>query len=283
MKDNKNQESVAFYFIFCLSVVLILVAWISMWWIAPWLSGGKLSEAGQSGDMFGSINALFSGLAFAGLITTLIFQRSELEAQRKEIELSRVETSLQRFESTLFGLIKLFNEHVASIEQTSVRSSNYGAVAVVTRGRAYIRLIADTLPDQKYFEREVMILMDSPDPKPQQRSLEDQNDLFRKAFDEQYEADFGPYMRLLYGIFRHIDFGSLSSDQKKMYSRIARAHLSSSEVKFIMFNCCSVGRDFRPWIEKYGLLKHLTPSEKEKNPDMVASYDQSAFDSEPTP
>jgi len=39
------------------------------------------------GDMFGAVNTLFSGLAFAGLIYAILLQRSELELQRKELEL----------------------------------------------------------------------------------------------------------------------------------------------------------------------------------------------------
>lgn len=43
------------------------------------------TERGTFGDMFGAINALFSGLAFLGLIIALILQKKELEEQRKEI------------------------------------------------------------------------------------------------------------------------------------------------------------------------------------------------------
>lgn len=49
---------------------------------------------GQFGDVFGAANALFSGLAFAGLIYTVLLQREELALQRRELELTRQE--LQR-------------------------------------------------------------------------------------------------------------------------------------------------------------------------------------------
>ncbi len=42
-------------------------------------------------DLFGGINALFSGLAFAGLTTAVILQSYELQLQRKELELTRQE------------------------------------------------------------------------------------------------------------------------------------------------------------------------------------------------
>lgn len=39
---------------------------------------------GQYGDSFGALNTLFTGLAFAGLIVTILLQRQELKAQHKE-------------------------------------------------------------------------------------------------------------------------------------------------------------------------------------------------------
>jgi len=55
------------------------------YYISPW------SDRGQFGDMFGAVNALFSGLAFTGVIIALVFQRRELELQRIELELTRKE------------------------------------------------------------------------------------------------------------------------------------------------------------------------------------------------
>lgn len=52
------------------------------------------SERGQFGDVFGAANALFSGLAFAGLIYTVWLQREELALQRAELAMTRGE--LQR-------------------------------------------------------------------------------------------------------------------------------------------------------------------------------------------
>jgi hypothetical protein len=43
------------------------------------------------GDSFGGINSLFSGLAFGGIIVTLILQKQELKLQREELSLTRSE------------------------------------------------------------------------------------------------------------------------------------------------------------------------------------------------
>lgn len=73
--------------------------WIMGYVFAAWLiSGvsiyffiGSWDDPGTFGDMFGAINALFSGLAFAGIIFTILLQREELKLQRKELELTRTE------------------------------------------------------------------------------------------------------------------------------------------------------------------------------------------------
>lgn len=104
---------------------------------------------GTFGDQFGVVNALFSGLAFAGLIYTIIlqrkdlkiqkrdllYQRRELELTRKELELTRKEMEeqtaefekqneslrIQRFENTFFNMLSQFQEVVNNL---SVNSSS---------------------------------------------------------------------------------------------------------------------------------------------------------------
>lgn len=46
---------------------------------------------GQFGDVFGAVNALFSGLAFAGLIVAILLQREDLVLQREELTATREE------------------------------------------------------------------------------------------------------------------------------------------------------------------------------------------------
>ena len=64
-------------------------------WCASWVGVtqlvGKPSGPGEFGDSFGAVNALFSGLALAGVIVTLLMQRRELSLQREELTLTRKE------------------------------------------------------------------------------------------------------------------------------------------------------------------------------------------------
>ncbi|MEM7602430.1 MAG: hypothetical protein AAF357_13555 [Verrucomicrobiota bacterium] len=52
-------------------------------------------QRGQFGDMFGGLNALFSGLAFAGVVYAILLQRKELALQREEMRRSWKELAFQ--------------------------------------------------------------------------------------------------------------------------------------------------------------------------------------------
>ncbi len=56
------------------------------------------SKSGTFGDTFGASNALFSGLALAGVIVTILVQKKELENQRLELQLQRTEMQETRKE-----------------------------------------------------------------------------------------------------------------------------------------------------------------------------------------
>lgn len=56
------------------------------------------ADRGTFGDMFGAVNALFSGLALAGVIYAILLQRQELSLQRRDLFLQRQELELTRQE-----------------------------------------------------------------------------------------------------------------------------------------------------------------------------------------
>lgn len=89
------------------------------------------------GDSFGILSSLFSGLAFAGLIVTIVMQNKTLKLQMKELREAKKESArqskaqegqekvmnaqfqaiqLQQFETTFFHLLKLFQEIIDSFQ-----------------------------------------------------------------------------------------------------------------------------------------------------------------------
>jgi len=116
-------------------ILIVLCALVIGLWTASWILlvkyGGPAPERGQFGDMFGAVNALFTALAFAGLIYTVLLQRNQLALQQKEIIESgkSQEQLLQRqidAQSKLFERQKTFQEeqrrlqdiHALKMEQT---------------------------------------------------------------------------------------------------------------------------------------------------------------------
>ncbi len=91
-------------------IILVLIIWVVsalviIWQIDNW------SDRGTFGDLFGAVNALFSGLAFAGLIFTIVLQKRELALQRSEIAQNRIELkktakSQQHSEKALFEQVE---------------------------------------------------------------------------------------------------------------------------------------------------------------------------------
>ncbi|HAB16603.1 MAG TPA: hypothetical protein PLX89_11895 [Verrucomicrobiota bacterium] len=86
-------------------VVFVLVLTAGYWWLTARIllpdplpaDGSALVSTnntasglrGQFGDMFGGLNALFSGLAFAGVVYALLLQRRDLQQQHDGLQLQR--------------------------------------------------------------------------------------------------------------------------------------------------------------------------------------------------
>lgn len=84
LKPSEDQKYLMFFLFTALFIVLFLV-------ISGILINQFVKDRGTYGDMFGMTNALFSGLAFAGIIVTILMQRKELQLQRLDLELTREE------------------------------------------------------------------------------------------------------------------------------------------------------------------------------------------------
>ena len=110
------------------AAALILILWLSCWLLVPRYFP-NMDQRGQFGDMFGVVNALFAGLAFAGIIWAIILQKNELELQRKELAETRKEIAgqtqqlkaqartlkEQNFENSFFQLLRFHIDIVDSL------------------------------------------------------------------------------------------------------------------------------------------------------------------------
>ncbi len=108
-----------------IKLLLIITGVIACWLLVPsffYLLSDDLDKAGQLGDLFGIVNALFSGLAFAILIVELNFQRQELKLtrqammdQKDQLKDQSEELKKQNYERLFFNLLYIISEEIDSV------------------------------------------------------------------------------------------------------------------------------------------------------------------------
>jgi hypothetical protein len=228
--------------------------------IAIWGISGLLlynsENRGTFGDMFGAVNALFSGLAFAGVIFAILLQKQELSLQRKELELTRSELAGQKkemalqnktllkqsFESTFFQLLRLQQEIVNSIDLQKV-----GNPGLITSGRDCMSVFYERFKKMWGENHEIFAGANE-----QERVNNTYLNFYKGA-----QSEIGHYFRSLYHIIKLVDQSSVNN--KRLYTNLVRAQLSSFELTLLFYNCLSdLGNEkFKPLIEKYALLKNM--------------------------
>ncbi len=89
MRMSKRGIGVSFKGVM-LVILLVMMAWGASGWVI-YHASDNWGDRGTMGDMFGAVNALFSGLAFAALLLTIFQQRQEIKLNRTAIEQNRKE------------------------------------------------------------------------------------------------------------------------------------------------------------------------------------------------
>lgn len=118
-----------------------------------WLEVSNPETAALYGDAHGSVNALFSGLAFAGVILTILLQTYELRLQRKEIDDSQKiweeQAGLMLFATVLDSLAATKASHDDGDRQL-VANDTFDFLADVMLRRAY-----ELLPRMRVPKRDI--------------------------------------------------------------------------------------------------------------------------------
>jgi len=230
------------------------------------------NERGTFGDQFGAVNALFSGLAFAGLIYTIILQRHDLKLQRRDLRLQREELALtrkemeeqtaefekqnetlkiQRFENTFFNMMSQFQEVVNNL-----------TVMVTTSSGIYESKGRDVF--QAQFEKTVVFVDLKNEAKNKARFRGMKGALEKYNLDGYLYSDtptcFDHYFRLLYRILKFVKTTSLVTtyEEEYEYTAMLRAVLSRYELVWLFYNGLTYGEDkLKPLIERYAMLSNL--------------------------
>lgn len=225
---------------------------------------------GQFGDLFGSVNSLFSGLAFAGLVITIIQQRHDSQLQRQAINQSKKDINqqnetmkIERFENTFFKMLEVqqsivndlyaADSHKEWVKQDN--SSGRSAAEVLTkyeyRGRNlfyYVfklckhELANHTFPNNtSFFGLSEVIKLRGKD-----------------YFDDFMTTTmFDHYFRHLYTILKFISLNEwLGMEKQYQYSTFVRATLSRYELVMLYYNGFFHPK-MKKMMERYCLLNNI--------------------------
>jgi len=221
--------------------VVIGLWYLNLFLLKDHIAKGAINDRGTFGDMFGAANALFSGLAFAGIIWTILLQRNELRLQREESQSSRDEAieqnktlKLQRFENTFFNMLNLQNEIVKNLKFKQLEGRQ-----VIDEAQKMLFSYINWENYQKAHNTtskppENETLYNVPVTSSNARTILDAT--YHVKFYNNFSSNFNHYHRHLYHIFKFIYFSGLALSEKNFYASLTRAQLSQGELYLIAFN-----------------------------------------------
>ena len=225
---------------------------------------------GQFGDLFGSVNALFSGLAFAGLVITIIQQRHDLQLQRQAINQSKKDVNqqnetmkIERFENTFFKMLEVqqsivndlyaTDSHTELVKQDAL--NGISAKEILTkdeyRGRNlfyYVFVLCNHKLANQIF--------------PYDTSASGLSEVIKfrgKACFDDYMTTtmFDHYFRHLYTILKFIEENDWLGETKQyQYATFVRATLSRYELVMLYYNGFFHPK-MKKMMERYCLLNNI--------------------------
>ena len=273
-KTNKEETKSRLWIWIVVAIIGVLAAWGLSWWLIN-KNIDCSTERGTFGDMFGAVNALFSGLAFAGLIVTLLYQKEELKLQREELAQTREELKgqreefeeqnktmkRQRFENTFFNMLSLQQEIVANLSYEYYASPNIRPHNIpeeifyrgVPKGQFHGREVFEGI-----YKHAIIEYNGARHPDGIVKILKQNGYIAYPVIS--VTTRFDHYFRHLYHIYKFVDTSDLIEDSERYnYACIIRSQLSDYELVMMFYNCLtSNGRaKFKPLIEKYSVFNNL--------------------------
>ena len=190
-------------------VVFILTFFFSP--ILSYLTGNSQPTCASGfGDQYGVLNTFFTGLAFVGLIATILLQRKDLDLQRKELKRQSDEFSIQ---NRLFDIQKFENLFFKYIEHV-----NYLRKDIFIKYDSENKAILDIIKNFRKCLQNIRIATHST-----LENLIHHKEEYNKswiAFENSY-IDMIPWVIGFYGMMGYIlksDF--LTEEEKNSYIRI---------------------------------------------------------------
>lgn len=229
VKDTRFRSVFQIAMVLIVISSLYLIFFISLVWNLPPGSVVEKMRDGTFGDSFGTLNTLFSGLAFSGVLITILIQRVDL-LETRQLSLK------QQTESQFYNLLNL--------QQQVIQGFDLHIRDKTIQGRDCFRNWRRKLQAQYSSHKDKGI-----------ESEKASMAAYRYVLNAHL-GDLGLYFRSLYTVFRYID--TIDEKERGHYAIVVRSLLSDYELLLLFYNCLSLkGRKFMDFAEKYALFDNL--------------------------
>lgn len=250
-------------------VLLVLLVWVGSfllicYYLKDW------TERGQFGDLFGAVNALFSGLAFAGLIMTIWLQRRDLQYQRESIEQTNQEMQhqtrkidiqnktlkQQQFDNTFFELLRMLQTIVDDL----TLNVEYSRYIDMPDKKSSFTCTGRNVFQELFINRFYKVVAGS------SQGIESLHDEIKNnGVDRTFVRDelqfLSHYIRFVYRIVKYVDETTLlaNDDEKYNYVSFLRATLSNYEQMILFYKCnTKTGQKYvMPLFDRYDLFGNI--------------------------
>lgn len=264
-KENKFTNFIKdWYFLLLLGIAVFVSYKIVTYYLSRFdecLIFGDPNTFGVFGDFIGGIlNPTLAFLSFIALLITIRIQSKELKNSTEELAKSSKALSdqskslqLQNFETTFFNMLNLHKQTLLNIEvkpeiiDIEIRNSKEiykFQYEEELKGRHVINYLYSHFI---HFRDEY-----------NHYYVEKKSSVIFEDFIQKFIYDIGPYFMNIYQILKFID-NSNNIENKKFYSNILRAQLSTSEFALLFLN--SLGNNgnekFLPLLIKYEFFEQL--------------------------
>jgi len=251
-------------FIPTLILIFFLILILCMWWgdSVVWL-GAKIGlsaeevSIGDWGDSFAALNTVFSGGALVGVGATIYLQMKF--SRRQQIENGKAE-----FERVFFQLFELVRELRDELRFASTPKKSLYHPYLPIAGASSSTSATSGLVDEKigaeaiklaYSDVSKQLSRYSKAPLGKKPSVER---LYNVVVNRRYQAEFGPYFRVIYSMLKRIDSTPFLNEAERLdYSRLLRSQMTSQEVVLLGLNGLQAeSKDLNLYLTKYRMLKY---------------------------
>jgi hypothetical protein len=242
-----------------------------------------LETPNDFGDAYGSLNTLFSGFAFIGLVMTIILQYDELKEQRKELKETRRElqgqkeqlkiqnmtSNLSRFDYIFFSLIANFRDITSELEYND-KTGKYIFEELFANIREELKV---TEVEEHCSTREQITAFYS-------RRVNAVTKIWKQHKELENLDNYFICLHRILSRINSVEFmldGPIRKQIEKGCSGLVRAQLSSYEVIMLFYYCLVKDhKKMRAYVNEYKLLDSIRP-ELLPEPLDILLYDYKSF------